>query len=82
LARPLKIVSKCATNEDHKYIMCKHAQEPSDGKVITTKFDMDLCDDLDEFLNVLHINNEISETEKDEIMTVYYYTDERYKNHH
>lgn len=72
MARPKKSTIKCQTNEIHEYVMCRQSEDYNKGKHIKTKFDMDLCEDLDEFLTVLFDNNEISETELNEVMSVYY----------
>ena len=70
MAKKQKI--ECLTNIDHEYILCEQCQNYEQGKPITTKFDMDLCDTLDDFLEVLFDAGEITESEKNNIMNVYY----------
>ena len=70
--KPKKIKINGLTNEDHKYILCSNAQTYLQGHNITTKYDMDLYEDIDDFLEALYKNKEISEDEKINTTTIYY----------
>lgn len=70
--RPRKITTNGLTDKDHNYILCSENQTHKQGHIITTKYDMDLYDNLDDFLEILYRNNEISEEEKLNVTTVYY----------
>lgn len=70
--KPKKIKINGLTNEDHKYILCSNAQTYLQGHHITTKYDMDLYEDINDFLEALYKNKEISEVEKINTTTIYY----------
>ena len=70
--KPKKIKINGLTNEDHKYILCSNAQTYLQGHHITTKYDIDLYEDIDDFLEALYKNKEISEDEKINTTTIYY----------
>lgn len=76
-----KLIKQCLSNDNHKYILCDTTQSPTNGKILTTKYDMDSCESLDDFLNILAKNGEISNEEKENIVVAYYCNDDILTKH-
>ncbi len=56
----------------HKYILCRFGESDASGKKIETSVNMDSYKDFDKFLDALYKKGDISEEDKQEVVSAYY----------